>query len=300
MAMALAISGLISYWLARSIATPVKRLQVAAHSLSSGNLDARAGPEVAERRDELGLLGREFDSMAERLSALIAARQRLLRDISHELRSPLARMQMAIGLARQDPAVTLEQFNRVERESERLDRLIGQILDYARLDRDPSTVVFEQVDLVELIRQIVHDAEFESQSHPGRITFTSGDAAMVRAEPNVLHAAIDNIVRNALVHANGQLPIAVTLTSEARELHVSVRDHGPGVPDAELARIFEPFYRAGVLDAKHVSIEGTGIGLAITQRAAALHGGRVAARNAEGGGLIVTLTLPRADQSAEI
>src|SRR5262249_47147728 len=208
--------------------------------------------------------------------------------------------QRALGLARQAPASTLEQFNRVERESERLDRLIGQILDYARLDRDPSTVVFEPVDLVELIRQIVHDAEFESQSPPGRITFTSEDAVMVRADANVLHAAIDNIVRNALVHANGRLPIDVTLTKDSRELHISVRDHGPGVPEAEIARIFEPFYRAGALDAKHASAEGTGIGLAITQRAAALHGGRVAARNADDGGLIVTLTLPRADQSAEI
>jgi signal transduction histidine kinase len=278
----------------------VKRLQAAAHSLSRGNLDARAGPEVADRRDELGVLGREFDSMAERLSALIAARQRLLRDISHELRSPLARMQMAIGLARQDPASTLEQFDRVERESERLARLIGQILDYARLDRDPATFVFEQVALVELIRQIVHDAQFESQSAPGRITFTSEEAVMVRADPNVLHAALDNIVRNALIHANGKLPIEVTLTRDSHELHLCVRDHGPGVPETQLARIFEPFYRAGVLDARHVSSEGTGIGLAITQRAAALHGGRVTARNAEDGGLIVTLTLPRADQSAEI
>jgi signal transduction histidine kinase len=300
MAMALAISGLISYWLARSIATPVKRLQAAAHSLSRGNLAARAGPEVAGRRDELGVLGREFDSMAERLTALIEARQRLLRDISHELRSPLARMQMAIELARQEPASTLDQFVRVERESERLDRLIGQILDYARLDRDPATFAFEPLDLVELIRQIVHDAQFESQSPPGRITFTSEDAVVIRAEPNVLHAALDNIVRNALIHADRRLPIDVTLRQDASELHISVRDHGPGVPEADLPRIFEPFYRAGRLDAKHVSTEGTGIGLAITQRAAALHGGRVVARNAEDGGLIVTLTLPRNDQRAEI
>lgn len=300
MAIALAVSGLISYWLARSIANPVKRLQAAAHALSGGNLDARAGPEVARRRDELGMLGREFDSMAERLSALIAARQRLLRDISHEVRSPLARMQMAIGLARQDPASTGEQFDRVQREIERLDRLIGHILEYARLDRDPATFAFEQVDLVELVRQIVHDAEFESQSPPGRLTFTSESAAMVRADPNVLHAAVDNIVRNALIHADGQLPIHVTLTQDERELHISVRDHGPGVPEVELARIFEPFYRAGRVDAKHISTEGTGIGLAITQRAAAVHGGRVVARNAEDGGLVVTLTLPRTDATTGI
>jgi two-component system, OmpR family, sensor kinase len=300
MAIALAISGFISYLLARSISNPVKRLQGAAHSLSGGNLDARAGPEVSARKDELGVLGREFDSMADRLSALIAARQRLLRDLSHELRSPLARMEMAIGLARQDPASTSAQFDRVEREAERLDLLIGHILNYARLDRDPATFRFEPVDLVELIRQIVHDAEFESQSPPGRVTFTcaSASAVTLRADPNVLHAAVDNIVRNALIHADAQLPIDVTLTQDVREVRISVRDHGPGVPEAELARIFEPFYRAGRVDTKHVSMDGTGIGLAITQRAAAVHGGRVTAQNAENGGLIVTMTLPRSDSDA--
>jgi signal transduction histidine kinase len=121
---------------------------------------------------------------------------------------------------------------------------------------------------------------------------------MVRADPNVLHAALDNIVRNALIHAGGQLPIRVTLTQDEHELHVSVRDHGPGVPEAELAQIFEPFYRAGRADSKHASTEGSGIGLAITERAAALHGGRVIARNVADGGLLVTLTLPRTDIDA--
>lgn len=295
--LALGISGLISYLLAHSISRPVRRLQDAAHTLSSGKLDARAGPAVTERRDELGVLGREFDSMAERLSTLIAARQRLLRDISHELRSPLARMEMAIGLARQDPVSTPEQLDRIEREAERLDRLIGHILDYARLERDPATFDFEDVDLVELIRQIVHDAEFESQSPPGRLRFTSDESVTFHGDPHVLHAAIDNVVRNALLHGDPRMPIKVTLTVDAEYIHISIRDHGPGVREAELTRIFEPFYRAGSLDSKHVSTEGTGVGLAITQRATALHGGRVVARNAEGGGLLVTLTLPRAPQT---
>lgn len=296
LAVALGVSGLISYLLARSISNPVRRLQSAAHTLSAGNLDARAGPEVATRKDELGVLGREFDSMAERLSALIAARQRLLRDISHELRSPLARMEMAIGLARQDPESTPEQIDRIEREAERLDRLIGHILDYARLERDPATFTFEDVDLVELIRQIVHDAEFESQSPPGRIRFTPDESATLRADPHVLHAAIDNVVRNALIHGDERLPIKVTLSVDAENIHVSIRDNGPGVREEELTKIFEPFYRAGALDSKHVSTEGTGVGLAITQRAAALHGGRVTARNADGGGLMVTITLPRSSR----
>jgi signal transduction histidine kinase len=290
--LALAVSGLVSYLLARSISNPVRRLQTAAHTLSAGNLDARAGPEVAARKDELGVLGREFDSMAERLSALIAARQRLLRDISHELRSPLARMEMAIGLARQDPESTPAQLDRVEREAERLDRLIGHILDYARLERDPATFRFEAVDIVELIRQIVHDAEFESQSPEGRIRFVPEESVTLRADPHVLHAAIDNVVRNALLHGDERLPIKVTVTTDAELVHISIRDHGAGVAEADLDKIFEPFYRAGRVDSKHVSTEGTGIGLAITRRAAALHGGRVKARNADGGGLLVIITLP--------
>ena len=291
--MALGVSGLVSYLLARSISTPVHRLQAAAHTLSTGNLDARAGDEVTKRRDELGALGREFDSMAERLSSLIAARQRLLRDISHELRSPLARMEMAIGLARQDPGSTAGQLDRVERESDRLDQLIGHILEYARLERDPATFTFEDLDVAELLRQIVHDAEFESQSPPGRLRLTSDDTVKMTGEPNVLHSAIDNVVRNALLHGDPRQPIEVTLADDADAVRITVRDHGSGVREEDLPHIFEPFYRAGAVDSNHVSTEGTGIGLAITQRAAALHGGQVSARNAEGGGLLVTITLPR-------
>jgi signal transduction histidine kinase len=290
---ALGVSGLVSYLLARSISTPVRRLQVAAHTLSAGDMDARAGAEVTKRRDELGTLGREFDSMADRLGSLIAARQRLLRDISHELRSPLARMEMAIGLARQDPGSTAEQLDRVERESDRLDQLIGHILDYARLERDPSTLKFEDFDVAELVRQIVHDAEFESQSPAERLRVASDDTVTMRGDPNVLHSAIDNVVRNALLHGDRQQPIEVTLSNDAQVVRIAVRDHGSGVREEDLPLIFEPFYRAGAKDSNHVSTEGTGIGLAITQRAAALHGGEVAAQNADGGGLIVTITLPR-------
>jgi signal transduction histidine kinase len=291
---ALAVSGLVSYLLARSISMPVRRLQAAAHTLSAGDMDARAGSVVSTRKDELGALGREFDSMADRLGSLIGARQRLLRDISHELRSPLARMEMAIGLARQDPGSTAAQLDRVERESERLDQLIGHILEYARLERDPSTFTFEQLDVAELVRQIVHDAEFESQSPPGRLRVTSDDTVTMRGDPSVLHSAIDNVVRNALLHGDRQQPIEVTLSNDEDAVRVAVRDHGPGVREVDLPHIFEPFYRAGAKDSNHVSTEGTGIGLAITQRAAALHGGEVTARNAEGGGLVVTITLPRA------
>jgi signal transduction histidine kinase len=181
----------------------------------------------------------------------------------------------------------------VERESERLDELIGHILEYARLERDPSTFTFEELDLEELMRQILHDAEFESQSPPGRLRLTTEDALRIRGEPHVLHSAIDNVVRNALLHGDPSKPIEATLRTDAEGVHIGVRDYGPGVLETDLSRIFEPFHRAAVPGTGRISTEGTGIGLAIAQRAAALHGGRVAATNADGGGLIVTISLPQ-------
>jgi len=290
MAVALAISGLVSYLLARTISKPLETLQATARDLSTGNLAVRTPTGVARRSDEVGVLARELDSMAERLGALISARQQLLRDISHELRSPLARLQMAVGLGKQDVVRAADQLGRIEREAENLEALIASILEYARLERDPATLQLEEVDLVELLRRILHDAQFESQCPPDRLRFTHPDHVMLRADPVVLHAALDNVVRNALLHGGPEPAIEVSLTVAGSEVCVEVRDHGPGVPEGELDKIFEPFHRALSASA-HVT--GSGIGLAITARAAALHGGRVTARNAADGGLIVRMVFAR-------
>lgn len=291
--LAIAISGLVSYLLARSISSPLSNLQAATRLLSTGNLSARADADVASRKDEFGTLAREFDSMAERLSALIMARQQLLRDISHELRSPLARLQMALQLLRQDASSTQSQLDRIERESGRLEILVDQVLEYARLERDPSTLNIEEVDLIELVRQIVHDAAFESQSAPGRLQFTHTDEVLLRADPNLVHAVIDNVVRNALIHGDEKLPIEIAVNTTASEVTIHVRDHGRGVPDPELQKIFEPFYRVVDTASSKARSEGSGIGLAIAARAVALHNGHITATNADGGGLRVTITLPR-------
>jgi two-component system sensor histidine kinase CpxA len=293
LALAIGISGLISYLLARSIASPLQDLQGAARSLSTGNLAARSNAKVAHRRDELGTLAREFDSMAERLSDLITARQQLLRDISHELRSPLARLQMALQLLRQDASSTESQLDRIERESERLEMLIDQVLEYARLERDPATLKLEEVDLIELTRQIVHDATFESQSAPDRLQFMHPESTLVRADPNLLHAVIDNVVRNAMIHGGETSEIDIAVAESPHEITLTVRDHGSGVPESELQKIFEPFYRVVDSISHKARNEGSGIGLAIAARAMALHGGRITAENASGGGLMVTMILPR-------
>jgi len=291
LALAIAISGLVSFLLARSISRPLGELQRTARTLADGRLEARTSPAVAARGDELGALAREFDTMAERLSALIAARQQLLRDLSHELRSPLARLRMAVDLARQPGADPAREFERIEREGGRLETLIAQILQYARLERDPATLERRPVDVVEILRQVVHDAEYESQSPPGRITLaTPSSIPELRADPQLLHAAFDNVLRNALLHG-GEGPIEIDARDDAAAVTVSVRDHGPGVPPAELERIFEPFYR--VHDATTAAPHGSGIGLAVAAKAVQLHGGSLMAENSSGGGLQMTFTLPR-------
>jgi two-component system, OmpR family, sensor kinase len=291
LALAIAISGLVSFLLARSISRPLEDLQRTARTLADGQLEARTSPGVAARGDELGALAREFDTMAERLAALVAARQRLLRDLSHELRSPLARLRMAVDLARQPGADPARELGRIEREGGRLERLIAQILEYARLERDPATLERRSVDVIEILRQVVHDAEYESQSAPGRITLNApAAAAELRADPRLLHAAFDNVLRNALLHG-GSGAIEIDVRDDATAVMVLMRDHGPGVPAAEIGRIFEPFYR--VHDEGAAAPKGSGIGLAVAAKAVQLLGGELVAENAPDGGLRMTFVLPR-------
>ena len=296
LAIAVLVSGLVSYAFARSISRPLERLQTAARRYAGGDLAARADARDAARRDEIGGLAREFDSMSARLEALIEARKQLLRDMSHELRSPLARLQMAVGIARQPGADAARQLERIERESERLEALLSRILEFARLERDPATLAREEVDLAELVQRVVHDAEFESQAPAGRITLAMGAEAqwgwarLPNADPAVLHTAVDNVVRNALLHGgDGSIEVEVAATRD--EVAITVRDHGRGVPPRDLERIFEPFYRVATDTPR---AEGYGVGLALAQRAVALHGGGIVAENADDGGLRVRIVFPRA------
>ncbi len=174
MLLAFVISGVVSYGFARSITRPLELLQGTAKQLAAGRLETRTAPSVGRRQDEIGMLAREIDAMAGRLAAMVEARQHLLRDLSHELRSPLARLQMAVGLARQSGTDGAAQLARIEREGERLEQLIARILEYARLERDSSTLAREEVDVADLVRLVVLDAEFEAQASPGRIRLALG------------------------------------------------------------------------------------------------------------------------------
>jgi two-component system sensor histidine kinase CpxA len=228
--------------------------------------------------------------MAERIESLIEAQRRLLGDISHELRSPLARLSVALGLARRQAGDrAASSLDRMEREAERLNDLIGQLLSLSRLESGAERIDSHKIDLARLVREVAEDADFEARSRNRSVRILSVDECSVEGNHRLLASAIENVVRNAARHtAEGtQVEISLRCNDRAR---IVVRDHGEGVPESMLGNIFRPFYR--VEDARDRQSGGSGLGLAITERAVRLHGGEVRAENAEGGGLIIEISLP--------
>lgn len=281
------VSGLVCLLLARYLTRPIAVFRSAGRRIATGDLEARVGPVVARRKDEFGDLARDFDDMAGRVQQLVGNQQRLLRDVSHELRSPLARLQAAVGLLRQrggdDPNL-----DRIEREIDVLDALIGQVLDYSRLQGQTSLQA-ERVDLVELVGGVVDDAAYEAAGRGLQFGFEPGPPEFVVADPGLLRSAIDNVVRNAVQHAKRTVTVRIVSAQTGGCVRISVSDDGPGAAPADLPQLFEPFFTSKSAQA------GAGIGLSIARRAAELHGGAIAARNREAGGLVVTLDLPAAE-----
>jgi signal transduction histidine kinase len=291
LAVILITAGGVCYWLARYIATPVARLGAAARRLADGDLKVRVGKVVGNRRDEIADLGKDFDLMAERIEALMTTQRRLLRDISHEFRSPLTRLSIALEIARQRGGVEgTNALDRIEREAGRLNELIGKLLTLARLDSGAEEIANESVDMAQLIEEIVDDADFEAQKHNCAVRILESEHCMVRGNWELLRSAVENIVRNAVRYTAENTEVKVSMHCGDHRATITVRDHGPGVPEEALADLFYPFYRVG--DARDRKEGGTGLGLAITDRAVRLHGGTVAAANAPDGGLVVTIDLP--------
>jgi len=289
-AFALVISGLVCWWLAHYISKPLERLQSSARSLAAGNLDSRVGEEFSSRRDELGVLARDFDAMADHIRTLIASREDLLRAMSHELRSPLARLRVASGLARRPQADILKQLDRIELEAERLDTLIGQILQLSQLRSYKPTLPLEPIDLTTLLNEVVEDARLEASGADKNVDWTPGESLWLNGHHDLMRSAIENVLRNAVRFTKAGSAVAVSLVREHRDALITIQDRGPGVPEAELARIFEPFYR--VAESRDRDSGGTGIGLAITARVVGLYQGEVRAQNAANGGLRVEIRLP--------
>jgi len=279
---------IMSVLLARYLSSPIMRLQKASRALAAGALETRVGRPFDRRSDEVGTLARDFDAMAERIQALVTAKETLLRDVSHELRSPLARIRMALALAqRRAGAEAQTDLDRIEREAEKLDALIGQVMTLTRL-RTATAPRRDAVRLDQLVGEVVDDARFE---HPAsRVELTTSGPIEVRGDADGLKSAIENVVRNALIYGDPAQPIEVEATSSVDGALVRVLDRGPGVPDSDLSRIFEPFYRTD--KSRDHRKGGQGIGLAITTRVTELHGGSVTARNRNGGGLEIDLKLP--------
>ncbi|MDA8383419.1 MAG: ATP-binding protein [Betaproteobacteria bacterium] len=291
LSLAFAVSALVAALLARHFSSPIDRLRLAASRLAQGELAARAGPLSRRLRDELSTLTVDFDRMAERLEGLVAAHRRLLQDVSHELRTPLARMRIALAIEERSPEAVGARA-RIEQEVNRLEQLVGQILDVSRLEGE-QVVRDVWVDLPELVDMVVRDADFEAEPQGKDVRFDRpATDAVVLADDRLLRAALENVIRNGVRHTPPGTSVEVGLKGRQGSVEIRVRDHGAGVPLPLLADIFKPFFR--VDDARDRRSGGYGLGLAIAARAVRAHGGEIHARNHPAGGLEIAIELPLA------
>lgn len=290
------VSGLVCFAMARYLAAPLRQVRDVSYRLAAGDLQARAGPAVGVRRDEIGDLVRDFDTMAARIEALVHSQNQLLSDISHELRSPLARLNVALELARRKAGGAAQpDLDRLEAEASRMNELIGRILALARAESPDAAHPFDAVDLRDVVTVVADNAGYEAQQQGKSVCFECLADAVVLGDAELLTSAVDNIVRNAVRYTPAGSSVDIRLAEIDGEAIVNVRDHGPGVPEAELERIFTPFHRVDTGRGRDAG--GAGLGLAIARRAVALHKGSLAAALAESGGLVVTMRLPIASLS---
>ncbi len=294
------VSGIICYLLTRYLTAPILRLREASKQLAQGDFSTRAAAGMEHRRDELGTLVRDFNTMAARIEELVSRQRQLIYDISHELRSPLARLNVALDLGRErkgnDPA-----FDHMEQDLACLNDMIGRLLTVAKLDTSTAAIPMAQVDLAELTSQIVRSADFELQQQNGAVRLSSQGQHFVHGNADLLHSAIENVIRNAIRYTGSGNSVDVDMkdvqlesagTAAPAFLRLLIRDYGQGVPEPELVNIFQPFYR--VADDRNRQSGGTGLGLAIADRVVRIHGGTIRSRNAAPHGLEIEILLPQA------
>lgn len=293
MLIALFASLLFSALFASYLTRPIRHLRKVSNRLAEGDLGARVSPLIGDRNDELSDLGQDFDFMATRLQTLLNAQRQLLHDVSHELRSPVARMRLAVGLAQQQPDKTDVALARIEREAERLDALLGQMLTLARLESGLGQTHQETVSIDELLEEVVRDVRFEAQAAGQAITCEIRVKADMQGQRELLRRAFENVIRNAIKYGGGRGPVAIVLDrTPTGRLQLTIRDHGPGIPDDALVSVFQPFFRLPGKETSQAS--GYGLGLAIAKRAIDKHGGSIALANATDGGLLVTIAFDQA------
>jgi two-component system OmpR family sensor kinase len=278
--------------------TPIGRIRVAFERVAAGDLKVRLGPAWLRRRDEIADMAADFDKMASRLEELVTSRDRLLADISHELRSPLARLHLAIDLARQSPDKTAQSLQRIRQEADRLGEMVGELLALSKLEHGMA-VSSEYFFISEITGIVVEDARYEAQEKGAAIEFVAGARdwgreALVVGSGKLISRAIENIVRNALRFSLRGDTITIAMESDAAGTTLSIKDEGPGVRDEQLDSLFEPFVQANPVDG-----QGYGLGLAIARRAVMAHGGTIKATNGASAGLTVTLWLPAAPDAPD-
>lgn len=289
---ALVFCGLLAHHLSK----PLVKLSRMACSVAEGQLDTPVDLSIQKRRDEIGELARSLEAMKTTLTTLLEAQRRLIRDISHELRTPLARLGVALELARKKagPAAG-ESLDRIERESGVLNEMIGQLLDLSRAEAEIGQESLEPGDLLELVEAVIDDANFEARPSNREVILEAPETLRpVAMNPDLIRRAVENIVRNALRYTPEGTRVEVSVSPQEREgrfgVSIRVRDFGQGVPESELSRIFQPFYRTEAARSRDTG--GSGLGLAIAARAAFVHGGTVKAENVPEGGLAVEMWIP--------
>lgn len=290
---ALFVSALVCFLLARYLTRPIHTLQHATKALAQGALDTRVAQAIGSRRDEIADLGQDFDRMASRLQSLVNNQKQLLSDISHELRSPLARMQLAIGLARKkigDQASA--ELERIEQETERLNDLVSQSLTLSRLDAGAVYAKNDFIELGKLLQKIINDCDFEAAEQQKTVNLTIRQSFTINANSELLHRALENIIRNAIRYTQVNTAVEVEISPYSNDqIKIAVSDNGHGIPENKIAGLFEPFVRLS--EARDRDSGGYGLGLAIAKRAVELHEGSISARNKAFGGLVVEILLPQ-------
>lgn len=290
LAAAMLVIATVAWWIARAVARPLGELQQVVRELASGQIDARVPATIATRQDELGALAADVNRMAAQIAGLLSSRSRLMSDLSHELRSPLARLQAALGLAAHNGKVDEPTVQRIEQEIRRIDRVIGDLLKFSRVDSTAAPVQQRLVRLDELLAALARDEEIEATAHACKIELALADRATVVGDPELLRSGFENILRNAIRHAPADSVISIGISRAVTLCQVTIADRGPGVPPDYLARIFDPYLR--VPDA--ATGTGTGLGLAIARRVFEVHQGGVVAEPRDGGGLTIRVWLPTA------
>lgn len=294
LAIAIGVSGAICYMLSVYLTQPLESLSTAAKSLAHGQLKTRVQRFRGHYQDEIDLLGSEFNRMAEQLEHLVNSKERLLQDISHELRSPLTRMQLAIALARKhERPENRAYFERMERECLHLNHLIGDILEFARLNKPDHAVDITYTSISDLLSSLVEDARFEfgeacDKAH--LISLLQPESFFANVDAKLLARAVENILRNALKYSPPDTPVRVELETQENRFQIRICDKGPGVPKKEIRKIFAPFYRVDA--ARQSSTGGFGLGLSIANKAIRAHNGSIRAENQLEGGLCVIIELP--------